>query len=69
MNWTINRSTRQASYNKQFKRDSPRLAFLVRVKFSDYGVQIEYCGSVAHPLIGRYIFLSSATKRIHDERG
>ncbi len=54
MNWTINRSTRQASYNKQFKRDSPRLAFLVRVKFSDYGVQIEYCGSVAHPLIGRY---------------
>lgn len=25
--------------NKQFKRDSPRLAFLVWVKFSDYGVQ------------------------------
>ncbi|HHF2926146.1 TPA: DUF3265 domain-containing protein [Vibrio alginolyticus] len=39
--------------NKQFKRDSPRLAFLVRVRFSDYGVQIECCASVAHPLIGR----------------
>ena len=41
--------------NKQFKRDSPRLAFLVWVKFSDYGVQIECCGRVAHPLIGRYV--------------
>ncbi|WP_346393703.1 hypothetical protein [Vibrio sp. CUB2] len=42
------------NYNKQFKRDSPRLAFLVRVYFSVYGVQIECRGRVAHPLIGRY---------------
>ena len=40
--------------NKQFKRDSPRLAFLVWVKFSVYGVQFECRGRVAHPLIGRY---------------
>ncbi|TOB14863.1 hypothetical protein CGK12_23535 [Vibrio parahaemolyticus] len=30
------------------------MAFLVWVKFSVYGVQIQYRGSVAHPLIGRY---------------
>ena len=42
--------------NKQFKRDSPRLAFLVWVKFSVYGVQFECRGRVAHPLIGRYVF-------------
>ena len=41
------------SANKQFKSDSPRLAFLVRVNFSVYGVQIECRGSVAHTLIGR----------------
>ena len=40
--------------NKAFKTDSQRLAFLVWVKFSDYGVQIECRGRVAHPLIGRY---------------
>ncbi|EOV9524706.1 hypothetical protein ACN5SO_004551 [Vibrio parahaemolyticus] len=40
--------------NKQFKSDSPRLAFLVWVKFSDYGGLIELCGSVVHTLIGRY---------------
>ncbi len=39
--------------NKQFKSDSPRLAFLVWVKFSVYGVQVECRGSVAHTLIGR----------------
>ncbi len=41
--------------NKQFKIDSPRLAFLVWVKFSDYGGLIELCGSVVHTLIGRYV--------------
>ncbi len=40
--------------NKQFKSDSPRLAFLVWVKFSVYGVQVEFRGRVAHTLIGRY---------------
>ncbi|HHC6527366.1 TPA: DUF3265 domain-containing protein [Vibrio parahaemolyticus] len=51
--WNIILKRCNYSYNKQFKRDSPRLAFLVRVKFSDYGVQIQCCGRVAHPLIGR----------------
>ncbi|TOK16128.1 hypothetical protein CGI24_23400 [Vibrio parahaemolyticus] len=41
--------------NKQFKSDSARLAFLVWVKFSVYGGQIEYRGCVLHTLIGRYI--------------
>ncbi|CAH8229418.1 hypothetical protein VAE016_410017 [Vibrio aestuarianus] len=39
------------------------MAFLVWVKFSDYGVQIEYCGRVAHPLIGRYVLLKILRKR------
>nr|WP_309474331.1 hypothetical protein [Vibrio diabolicus] len=43
--------------NKQFKSDSPRLAFLVWVKFSVYGVHIECCGSVVHTLIGRYVII------------
>ncbi|ASU24540.1 hypothetical protein CCZ37_17075 [Vibrio qinghaiensis] len=46
--------TRPQNANKQFKSDSARLAFLVWVKFSVYGVQIEYGGSVLHTLIGRY---------------
>lgn len=41
------------AYNKQFKSDSPRLAFLVWVEFSVYGVQFWCRGSVAHTLIGR----------------
>lgn len=41
--------------NKQFKSDSPRLAFLVWVKFSVYGVPVKCRGSVAHTLIGRYV--------------
>ncbi|NNO00404.1 DUF3265 domain-containing protein [Vibrio sp. B1-2] len=40
-------------------------------KFSVYGTMpwVGLGGGVVHPLIGRYIFLSSAIKRIHDERG
>lgn len=45
--------------NNQFKSDSPRLAFLVWVKFSGYGIQIELCGSVVHTLIGRYVLWRS----------
>ncbi|ASU24241.1 hypothetical protein CCZ37_17470 [Vibrio qinghaiensis] len=41
-------------HNKQFKSDSARLAFLVWVKFSVYGVLFECCGSALHTLIGRY---------------
>ncbi|TOM78950.1 hypothetical protein CGH70_22700 [Vibrio parahaemolyticus] len=54
--------------NKQFKSDSPRLAFLVWVKFSVYGVQLECCGCVAHTLIGRYAFwekICSFTKQMN----
>ncbi|MBF4227122.1 hypothetical protein EAY83_19420, partial [Vibrio anguillarum] len=43
--------------NKQFKSDSPRLAFLVWVKFSVYGVQVKCRGCVAHTLIGRYAII------------
>ncbi|TNZ04025.1 DUF3265 domain-containing protein [Vibrio parahaemolyticus] len=39
--------------NKQFKSDSPRLAFLVWVKSSVYGGPFECRGCVAHTLIGR----------------
>ncbi|EGQ8107633.1 DUF3265 domain-containing protein [Vibrio parahaemolyticus] len=35
------------------------MAFLVWVKFSVYGAQVEYCGSVAHTLIGRYVLRSN----------
>nr|WP_255199992.1 DUF3265 domain-containing protein [Vibrio diabolicus] len=39
--------------NKQFKRDSARVAFLLCVEFSDKGgvQRLRYC--VAHPLAGR----------------
>ena len=43
------------SYNKQFKSDSPRLAFWVWGKFGVYGVQIEFRGGVVHTLIERYV--------------
>ncbi len=41
--------------NKQFKSDSARLAFLVRVWFSVYGGQMKCRGCVLHTLIGRYM--------------
>ena len=44
------------TYNKQFKSDSARLAFLVWIEFSDYGGQIKCRGRVLHTLIGRYAF-------------
>ncbi|EMB48841.1 hypothetical protein D908_16909 [Vibrio mimicus CAIM 602] len=48
--------------NKQFKSDSARLAFLVWVKFSVYGSQVEFCGSVLHTLIGRYVLFRKISK-------
>ncbi|MGR5448144.1 hypothetical protein ACPV47_24960, partial [Vibrio jasicida] len=41
------------SLNKAFKSDSPRLAFLVWVKFSVYGGLVTLRGSVAHTLMRR----------------
>ncbi|CAI2313811.1 hypothetical protein IFVP203_C1200004 [Vibrio parahaemolyticus] len=48
-------SQRVRSYNKAFKSDSPRLAFLAWVKFSDYGAKIGFRGRVAHTLMRRYV--------------
>ncbi len=52
--------------NKQFKSDSARLAFLVWVEFSVYGVQINCRGRVLHTLIGRYSALSGVLFCIGD---
>ncbi|MEZ9948091.1 hypothetical protein AB4376_04935, partial [Vibrio breoganii] len=59
-----------ASFNKQFKSDFPHLAFLVWVKFSVYGVQVECCGRVAHTLTGRYCarFAYQATHLLHTKK-
>lgn len=44
-------------HNKQFKRDSQRLAFwvLLQIKCLRHNA-LGFGGSVAHPLIGRYAF-------------
>ncbi|CAH8188040.1 hypothetical protein VAE308_1140019 [Vibrio aestuarianus] len=39
------------------------MAFLVWVKFSDYGVKLEFCGSAAHTLMQRYVLLKILRKR------
>ncbi len=41
-------------YNKRFKRDSQRAAFLPCVGFCDYDVIPEVCCGVGCPLSGRY---------------
>ncbi|EMC8465268.1 hypothetical protein VYH28_004757 [Vibrio alginolyticus] len=41
-------------YNKQFKSDSARMAFLVWGEFSVYGGLVKCRGRVLHTLIGRY---------------
>ena len=46
-------SSLENEYNKQFKSDSARLAFLVWVTFSVYGGQVRCRGRVLHTLIGR----------------
>ncbi|EJE8518725.1 DUF3265 domain-containing protein [Vibrio parahaemolyticus] len=45
--------------NKQFKRDSQRVAFLLCVGFSVLGAmqRLRYC--VVHPLTGRYAYSTS----------
>ncbi|WP_202599020.1 hypothetical protein [Vibrio sp. V24_P1S3T111] len=44
--------------NKRFKRDSQRVAFLLCVSFSGYGVVRKVSSSVGCPLSGRYEFLA-----------
>nr|WP_140329065.1 DUF3265 domain-containing protein [Vibrio parahaemolyticus] len=41
--------SRLLKHNKQFKSDSARLAFLVCIKFSDYGVQFEFVAACFTP--------------------
>lgn len=47
-------SSRAKSYNKRFKRDNQRVAFLLCVGFYDYGVMRKVGSSVGCPLTGRY---------------
>ncbi|EKF9126957.1 DUF3265 domain-containing protein [Vibrio cholerae] len=44
-------------YNKRFKRDSQRVAFLLCVGFCDYGVMRKVGSSVVCPLSGRYMLV------------
>ncbi|NVD08270.1 hypothetical protein FCU94_15500 [Vibrio sp. JPW-9-11-11] len=53
INCNISLILSHVKYNKQFKSDSARLAFLVWIEFSDYGGQVKCCGRVLHTLIGR----------------
>ncbi|HCE2390497.1 TPA: DUF3265 domain-containing protein [Vibrio parahaemolyticus] len=43
------------TFNKLFKRDSQRVAFLLCVGFSDLGGMRQHWYCVAHPLTGRYM--------------
>nr|WP_254620441.1 DUF3265 domain-containing protein [Vibrio metschnikovii] len=44
-----------AAYNKAFKRDSQRVAFLLCVDFCDYGVMRKLGLCVGCPLTRRYV--------------
>ncbi|EGQ7696266.1 DUF3265 domain-containing protein [Vibrio vulnificus] len=46
-------------YNKQFKSDSARVAFLLCVGFVDYGGMLRHRYCVPHTLIGRYVLWRS----------
>ncbi|EKO3892465.1 DUF3265 domain-containing protein [Vibrio metschnikovii] len=48
-------------YNKRFKRDSQRVAFLLCVVFCDYGVMRKVSSSVVCPLSGRYVTVEKKT--------
>ncbi|EJL6492871.1 DUF3265 domain-containing protein [Vibrio cholerae] len=45
----IFRASRKSSYNKRFKRDSQRVAFLLCVNFCDYGVMRKLVVALAAP--------------------
>ncbi len=49
----FNSKCRSLSFNKRFKRDSQRLAFLLCVGLCDYGVMRKVSSSVGCPLSGR----------------
>ncbi|WP_317986495.1 hypothetical protein [Vibrio metschnikovii] len=48
----------ERAYNKRFKRDFQRVAFLLCVDFGGYGVMRKLGSSVVSPLSGRYALLS-----------
>ena len=50
------------TFNKLFKRDSQRVAFLLCVGFSDLGGMRRHRYCVAHPLTGRYVQGGSVIK-------
>ncbi|HFG2127618.1 TPA: hypothetical protein ACGF4W_002506 [Vibrio cholerae] len=47
-------TTWEKLYNKRFKRDSQRVAFLLCVGICGYSIMLKVCGSVVCPLSGRY---------------
>ncbi len=47
-------------YNKRFKRDSQRVAFLLCVGFCDYGVVRKLGSGVVCPLTGRYVLITKS---------
>ncbi len=51
----INSLLRYPTHNKRFKRDFQRVAFLLCVGLSDYGVMRKVGSSVVSPLSGRYV--------------
>ncbi|EKO3774856.1 DUF3265 domain-containing protein [Vibrio metschnikovii] len=46
----------QLRYNKRFKRDFQRVAFLLCVDFGGFSVMRKLGSSVVSPLSGRYVF-------------
>ncbi|XAG63590.1 DUF3265 domain-containing protein [bacterium 19MO04SH03] len=48
----------EVTYNKRFKRDNQRVAFLLCVNLCGYGVMRKVGSSVGCPLTGRYALLS-----------
>lgn len=57
------RITHHINANKQFKRDSQRLAFLLLLQITClWHNALGFGGSVAHPLIGRYTLYEESLK-------
>ncbi|MBC3618773.1 DUF3265 domain-containing protein [Vibrio metschnikovii] len=51
------------AYNKAFKRDSQRVAFLLCVGFCGYSVMRKVGSSVVSPLTRRYIFFKFSNQK------
>ncbi|MGT0149170.1 hypothetical protein ACT691_03520 [Vibrio metschnikovii] len=60
------RQPEEMKFNKRFKRDSQRVAFLLCVGFCGYGVMRKVSSSVGCPLSGRYTNWHSTTKYTKD---